>query len=427
MTTYTGALSYGQLSSLSVSSLLGNDRDSVAAKYQRALEVRHRVDGDLLLDTVNQLIEIQDGYRNFQYYLQYDVLDSITSVTKRLQILANKAITNVAKDLGKMFSMLDEYETTYKTQLNPLILSVNTALEDFANKAIQLKHVLMDWYTKPQGSAEYDITWAQELLQATYASTRHAKEVLLSFTNLMNSTATDSQDWADQLPNFLQSESSTRKTCRDVQSAVVSNMPSLLRLLNLEMNFSAPIPVDDIEEVQRLQSALSSFPLQALRMRDCNIQYETLITTIKTWMLPFDSSTASEMITLDSSSIYDRLDVGTKYLHDLLYNYTNGMTKLDLAHKVGGSAMDAVVQDIDAIYEDIKENVIQSMQIELTMQSKDTITKYLTAFSYAATFEKYFGGKKVTNARRIDLWKKPMADIDTKKVSGQKMYGRLPI
>ena len=397
--------------------MLGDDKDAIAVKYHAALETKHRVDGDLLLDTVNQLLEIQNFYSDFEYYIQYNILDSVTSVTGRIETLAINANDMVIRDVSSMFSALDEYEEAYRVHLRPMVLAASSALEDLSSAASMLVPVLLVWRNQ-SSAARYDTDWAQKLLEDTNTSAVHVREVIGLFTQVDTSLDDKYSDWSDKLPQHLQSEDQEQKRCKEVQTFILhSTNETTFPLYALDLNLSAPIPDGYEDAVKDLEKSLNELSIKALDLIDCYGQYESLINTIKAWVFTISSIIQTDMVSYDSSSISDKLDVASKFLYDLLYNYTNGMTKLELAYAVGSSEMTSILDDIDTIVQDdIDESIISIMQIDLGDQTRQTTDNYIAGLTHAATFEKHFDGRETTNARLIDLWTKPMPSLDSKEV-----------
>jgi hypothetical protein len=83
-----------------VGSLLGAKADDIKRRYVNALEFRHRVQTNLMLTTVNQLLKIVDRQRLLKDYLYFVAYDSGTSVANRVSIAIQHFIDLVKNDIA---------------------------------------------------------------------------------------------------------------------------------------------------------------------------------------------------------------------------------------------------------------------------------------------------------------------------------------
>lgn len=409
------SLSYAQLSGLSISALLDSERDKIASQYHKALEIKHRVVEDLLLGTLRQLLDVKTKYSTFRHYLEFSVLDSRTSVTKRLELLAQNTREKLIEDVRKLFSGLRDYSATYKSYYSPYVSSTRASMNDFANKASLLSSVLLSWH-KP---SPFVLEFGQQLQYETLDAALKAKGSLNLFLNIEQLAKETGKKWPGLLPISLPSNETEAKRCENVRKAFLGADGPLQAVISTiqdtGVNFSEP---KDDSLFDFLTTELSEARLKAHDLCDCYIQYEDLIETIGTWMSSI-KPLSNDIIRYDSSEIIDRLEIGEQYLHLLFVNYTeNIISKHDLASALGSTEMTSVVQDIARIYEDVNENIVSPLQAVLTDLNSITKDAYLTGLHYAGRFEKHFSQDfpVMEHARYSSLWKKPMPSIDSPQV-----------
>lgn len=413
----TVSLSYAQLSALSTNELLDTQRETIAAKYHTALEVKHRVEGNILLNTVDQLLEIESKYSEFRTYLEFSVLDSLTSITQRLELLATEMRKKVIDESKSMFYSLDIFEETYDIYIKPHVLSINSLLQDFSNKASQLGPVLMSSLV----SSKYSEELAQTLLEDTLLLARNTRIALTLFLTLEDLTIQVRTKWPFGLPDYLQSHETSVRYCRELADSFLVDPGELLQLEQTIMQFNVSAPRSYSPQgttFYDVDAALKVTRSTALKLTVCYSQYEELLHSIKSWLstLPLTSET---MVHYDSSMITDQLEVGERYLQEMLVNYTeNHMTKLDLASALGSSTMTDVIEAFARIYEDINGNIISTMQSALADRSMETTEAYLQGLIYASIIENHFDIDWLMNrARLISLWRKPIPSINSPQVN----------
>jgi len=99
MSGYDVAMSSSLLPGDMTDELLGDNAQDITRRYYEALEVRHRVDSELMLPTVNQLTAVIDRQRLIKDYLYFTIYDSGTSTAQRVSIAIQHFIDMVTTDI----------------------------------------------------------------------------------------------------------------------------------------------------------------------------------------------------------------------------------------------------------------------------------------------------------------------------------------
>ena len=99
MSGYDIATSASLLPADMIDDLLGDNAADITRRYYDALEVQHRVDPDVMLTTVNQLMTVTNHQRLIKDYLYFTIYDSGTSTAKRVGIAVQHFIDMVTADI----------------------------------------------------------------------------------------------------------------------------------------------------------------------------------------------------------------------------------------------------------------------------------------------------------------------------------------
>ena len=174
------SLSYAQLSGLSIGSLLdSNSEKLLQEKYHDALNIKHRVEADLLLSTIQQFVQMESSYIGFNRYLDFNILDTLTSITGRTEEVMELMADLVRADIAdRTFGKLTVYKEAYENYTHPGVTSMTDSLEAAVQKARQFELVLVAWSSSAP-DLSYDRVWADRALSEMIALLTNCEQTLL--------------------------------------------------------------------------------------------------------------------------------------------------------------------------------------------------------------------------------------------------------
>ena len=426
MKTHTVSVSSAQFSILSMGSVLQAETmysGRVQSRYHEALEIYNRVEGDHFLHTITNLVNIDSNYTKLKSYLNFNVVNKLTSLTERLQQLSGEMNELIRDDIeNSAFGQLKVYRKAYSTYLQPRVDSLTINLQDAVAAVGQLREILMVWAL----DIHFDTEWAETFL----------KETLVVLTNVYKSltlmTETNKRDmyreldmWRgepDTVPIYLESEASKRKNCTAAVDRLLYGGQSHVESLTTELSndfYNLYNPVANTARVVNVLHNITIFSVDALVVADCFKDYNFFLEEVVTWVEKVKDEVAMQMTTFDSNYISSSLVGGANYVQALLEQYSDGtISKLELAEAVGNLTMKDHEKEITNIYNYVNENIVKAMQNSVQQMLLSATDNYVTGLRYAGRLQKYFNDSAAlaTGAHNMKIWLRPLPSIDSSEV-----------
>lgn len=398
MNSFTVGLSQSQLSGLDIDALLGNGTEDLRRHYVRALEVRHRIDEEVMTTTIKDMELLIRRHDRLKDYIYFAVLDRGTSNPRHIEMALKSISRLVLHDVVRGGGLLlADFETAYLVNVKPresYLAQSSTSL----HAALSLSK---DLFKDCQDGV--NSTW--------YAQTfRVAVSKLAEFLRVLSVHVHSTDTTGKYLPKIF-----THPSCQLCRNSMMGSIPNLTLLFE---NFTGSEnetvcgPFDKIiGEIDSMLMLLSNFSL-------CYSKYGNFLTEFRRWLdsLTFDFKEFSNSV--NSEQVLNLFMHFDDWLTTLNRNYSqNSISKLLLAERLLSETSVEMSQSIDAVIQDISQQIVVPLQNKITATEEAIVSMYVSFLTYLVKLANYtLNGEVERYARSLKFWRKPKPDLEVLEV-----------
>lgn len=399
-------LSQSQLSGLSISTLLGNNIEDLSRRYIKALEIRHRIDEDIMTTTVKQMEALISSHVKLKEYIYFAVLDRGTSIPRHIEGALDRITVLVRDDIVRGGGdVLSKFETVYRTDLKPRESYFGENVRTLHAKLSLTKDILRDLSV---GQYDLGYEWYSDVVNDTLQRLGDIARVLQTYRQ-----NTDGHMDA-YMPKVFEVA-----PCKTYLDAIVGNAVLLsiqLRTLTQSKSFEKTFPCDTCANI--VLGRIDTMLLFLSNFSNCNSEYSNFLLDFRRWLglVTFDFKEFSNSI--NSESVLNMFMHNEDWLSTLKKNYSrNSITKLKLAEQLTSDTSEKMSQLISNVVQDISQHIVVPLQNKITSTEESIAVMYITFLEYCVRLADYTHNRDVEKyARSLDIWRKPTPNLEVPEV-----------
>lgn len=408
MLSFATAISSSQMSTKSILNEIV-DASDVPQRFIAAIETRNRVDASLMMSTVSLLTRTAAAQRRLRDLINFRVVSPGTSLTTEKSKFLASLGDMIRGHVNDSLQLVSIARGVYSKHVDYLATGLTTQLRDCDSLTAEVHVIAIRTQSTWITDAEKD---RLKLLRDRF---KYLRTTLADFNSLLDKEAHSSAYQCHYFPKQL-----LVGDCNTAFQSVNKSMQYQINWLdslitNVQSSIIAPVESVIFTNLTNLRSNMT-------KLSDCLMSYKTHLDSFEHQLNLMATSTLRSDFGYEAPvTLLSDFQSGGQWLDSLTVRYLgNSLSKKMLAETIDDNGDSRVINPAIWLYYDIETSLFTKISDLLEKQEELMVSFYCDLLQRVNTLHSYMftnDTKLEEFARRLSIWRMPIANFQTAKVS----------